>query len=239
MAFALLVGTFCAVSTDADATTSRKARETLKQPRVTLQQTSARSVKPTTLKLHAGRRTAAASTHESFATPISCVPYARSVTGLDITGNAYTWWASAAGLYARGHKPERGAVLSFKSSGGMRLGHVAVVSRVVSAREILVDHANWEGPGIRKGTVMRGVSVIDVSPQNDWTEVRVQIGRSDEAYGRVYPTNGFIFNRAPNALRMAATSGDFEEVAEAPLQAGAHAEHMAEAVRSLNLDAAR
>ncbi|WP_367614431.1 CHAP domain-containing protein [Teichococcus coralli] len=208
---------------------------------MTLQQTAARSVKSQTLKLHAGRRDATffAPAQQSFATPISCVPYARAVSGMDITGNAYTWWASAAGVYARGPKPERGAVLSFKSSGGMRLGHVAVVSRIVDAREILVDHANWEGPGIRKGTVMHGVSVIDVSPRNDWTEVRVQIGRSDEAYGRIYPTNGFIFNRAPNTLRMVSAGGDFDEVAEAPLQAGAHAEHMAEAVRSLNLDAAR
>ncbi|HWL83549.1 MAG TPA: CHAP domain-containing protein [Roseomonas sp.] len=206
---------------------------------MTLAQTTVRSVKSQTLKLPAGRRTTAAvaPAHESFATPISCVPYARSITGMDITGNAYTWWGSAAGVYARGQRPERGAVLSFKSSGGMRLGHVAVVSRIVSAREILVDHANWEGPGIRKGTVMHGVSVIDVSPANDWTEVRVQIGRSDEAYGRVYPTNGFIFNRAPGTLRMASTGESYDEVAEAP--AGPHAEHMAEAMRSLNLNATR
>ncbi|HWX49917.1 MAG TPA: CHAP domain-containing protein [Roseomonas sp.] len=213
-----------------------------KQPRVTLQQASIRSVKSPTLKSPVshglGQRAAAAET-ASFTTPISCVPYARAVTGMEIIGNAHTWWASAAGVYARGHRPERGAVLSFKSSGGMRLGHVAVVSRVVGPREILIDHANWEGPGIRKGTVMRGVSVIDVSPENDWTEVRVQVGRSDEAYGRVYPTNGFIFNRPPGSIRMASTGEAFEEVAEAPAQAGPHAEHMAEAVRGLNIDAAR
>lgn len=238
VAFALLIGTFCAVSTDADASTGRKARETFKQPRVTLQQATVHSVKSTTLKSPVSHRAAAAET-ASFATPISCVPYVRGVTGMEIIGNAHTWWASAAGVYARGHRPERGAVLSFKSSGGMRLGHVAMVSRIVGPREILVDHANWEGPGIRKGTVMHGVSVIDVSPENDWTAVRVQIGRSDEAYGRVYPTNGFIFNRAPGTIRMASTGEAFDEVAEAPAQAGAHAEHMAEAIRGLNIDAAR
>ena len=121
-------------------------------------------------------------------------------------------------LYERGQRPEPGSVLAFRSSGGMRLGHVAVVQRIVNGREIEIEHANWEGPGIRKGTVMRNVSVIDVSPRNDWTAVRVQIGRSDESFGRVYPTYGFIHNRPIGAsprINYARSQG-FEEVAEAP-----------------------
>ncbi|MFC7609235.1 CHAP domain-containing protein [Teichococcus aestuarii] len=145
-------------------------------------------------------------------------------------------WASAAGVYARGNRPERGSVLSFRASGGMRLGHVAVVSRVIGPREVLIDHANWEGPGLRKGTVQRGVSVIDVSDRNDWTAVRVQVGRSDDAYGRVYATNGFIHNRASGTM-MAKGEAGFEEMAEAPSVRSAHAEHMAGAVRNLNMDA--
>jgi hypothetical protein len=126
---------------------------------------------------------------------ISCVPYARQVTGISIRGNGREWWHKAAGLYARSDRPEVGSVLSFPASGGMRLGHVAAVSRVLSAREILIDHANWAGPGIRRGMVMRGVSVVDVSPENDWTAVRVQVGWNRGSYGRVYPTRGFIHNR--------------------------------------------
>jgi surface antigen len=126
---------------------------------------------------------------------ISCVPFVRQATGMAISGNGRDWWHNAAGLYDRGDRPEVGAVLAFPASGGMRLGHVAVVSRVLSAREVLVDHANWAGPGIRRGTVMRGVSVIDVSPDNDWTQVRVQVGWTSGTYGRVYPTHGFIYNR--------------------------------------------
>ncbi|WP_255574892.1 CHAP domain-containing protein [Caldovatus aquaticus] len=126
---------------------------------------------------------------------ISCVPYVRQITGMEISGNGRDWWHNAAGLYARGSAPEPGAVLAFPASGGMHLGHVAVVSRVLSAREVLVDHANWAGPGIRRGTVMRGVSVVDVSPGNDWTQVRVQVGWTGGTYGRVYPTYGFIYNR--------------------------------------------
>lgn len=126
---------------------------------------------------------------------ISCVPYARMVTGMDVRGNGRDWWHNAAGRYARGSRPEVGSVLAFPGSGRMRMGHVAVVSRVVNARHIEIDHANWGGPGIRRGSVMQGVSVIDVSPDNSWTEVRVQVGWDRDNHGRSYPTYGFIHNR--------------------------------------------
>jgi surface antigen len=109
---------------------------------------------------------------------ISCVPYARQATGMDISGNGRDWWHNAAGLYARGSRPEPGSIMAFPGSGGMRSGHVAVVERVVSSREVHIHHANWGGPGIRRGSIMRGVSVIDASPGNDWTQVRVQVGHS-------------------------------------------------------------
>jgi len=140
----------------------------------------------------AGRR---GSSTYSFGGGISCVPYARSVTGMEISGNGRDWWHNAAGRYARSSRPEPGAILSFPSSGGMRSGHVAVVSRVINARLIEIDHANWGGPGIRRGSVMHGVDVMDVSPGNDWTEVRVQVGHSNDQFGREYPTHGFILNR--------------------------------------------
>lgn len=138
-----------------------------------------------------GTRAAAASGRGG----ISCVPYARQVTGMTISGNGRDWWHNAAGLYDRGNRPEVGSVMAFPGSGGMRSGHVAVVERVVSQREVLIHHANWGGPGIRRGSIMRGVSVIDVSPNNDWTQVRVQVGHSAENYGRIYPVYGFIHNR--------------------------------------------
>ena len=160
---------------------------------------------------------------------ISCVPYARQATGMDISGNGRDWWHNAAGLYARGNRPEVGAVMAFPGSGGMRAGHVAVVERVISSREVHIHHANWGGPGIRRGSIMRGVSVIDASPNNDWTQVRVQVGHSAENYGRTYPVYGFIYNRpdttggtmmAGRELRRVnaaqAASLGFEEVAQAP-----------------------
>jgi surface antigen len=129
----------------------------------------------------------------SYGPILQCVTFARDVSGIHISGNANTWWHAAEGRFARGQRPETGAVLNFRSSGGMRLGHVSVVTRVVSPREILVDDANWASPGQRKGMIRRGASVIDVSPANDWTEVRVANGLG--SWGRVYPTFGFIYPR--------------------------------------------
>lgn len=126
---------------------------------------------------------------------ISCVPYARQVTGMAISGNGRDWWHNAAGLYARNQRPEPGSVMAMPGTGAMRMGHVAVVERVVGPREIEIQHANWGGPGIRRGSVMHGVSVVDVSANNDWSAVRVQVGHSDNAFGRVYPVYGFIHNR--------------------------------------------
>lgn len=152
----------------------------------------------------------------SITSGLSCVPFARMATGMNISGDARLWWHNAAGTYARGQMPERGAVLAFMASGGMSRGHVAVVSRIVNARTIEVDHSNWAGPGIRRGTVMRGVTVVDVSDRNDWTSVRVQVGHSREAFGRTYPTHGFIYNRPAGTRILTASAAATEEVAEAP-----------------------
>jgi hypothetical protein len=81
----------------------------------------------------------------------------------------------------------------------MRLGHVAVVSRVINPREIQIDHANWWG-----GMVARNIPVVDVSEANDWTAVRVGLSRSGE-FGSVYPTYGFIYDR-PDTGKMVASS---------------------------------
>ncbi len=122
--------------------------------------------------------------------PISCVPFVRRDTGMEVTGNAWEWWRNAAGRYARGNVPQAGSVLAFETNHHMRLGHVAVVSRVLNRREIEIDQANWPaGRGIT-----RGVPVVDVSVRNDWTAVRVGLGKSGN-FGSIYPTHGFIYDR--------------------------------------------
>jgi surface antigen len=138
---------------------------------------------------HSGR----SRTHFASSGVIQCVTFARQASGVELKGNARNWWNEADGRYARGNVPEPGSVLSFRASGAIRLGHVAVVHSVVNSREIEIDHAHWARNG-----VFRGVSVIDVSPTNDWTAVRVAFGRGGE-YGSIYPTDGFIYDRAAGA----------------------------------------
>ncbi len=130
--------------------------------------------------------------------PLQCVPFARENSGIELTGNAANWWENAAGIYERGSRPEVGSVLNFRSTSRMRLGHVAVVTRVIDGREVEIDHANWAYPG----GVSRAISVVDVSPANDWTAVRVALGQSN-AFGSVYPTYGFIYDRADHGALVA------------------------------------
>lgn len=118
---------------------------------------------------------------------IWCVPFARTVSGVEIKGNANTWWKKAAGVYERGQTPKIGAVMSFAATKSMPMGHVAVVSKVVSEREVLVDQANWERNRITQDTL-----VVDVSEKGDWSLVRVaSVGGT---LGRTNPVNGFIYN---------------------------------------------
>jgi len=133
---------------------------------------------------------------------ISCVPYARQVSGIQVTGNAYQWWGNASGRYARGKRPETGSVLAFRSNGRMRLGHVAVVTQVVNPREVIVDHANWPSTSMRGG-IARHIAVVDVSEANNWSAVRVQLATKPNEFGSVYPTYGFIYNRPDNGVMTA------------------------------------
>lgn len=115
-----------------------------------------------------------------------CVPYARNLSGIDIRGNAKDWWGKARNSFARGSEPVVGAVMSFRATRGMPLGHVAVVSDVITDREVIVNHANWH-----RNKVSLKMGVKDISKNNDWTLVRVESrpGR----YGSLYPVNGFIY----------------------------------------------
>jgi surface antigen len=154
---------------------------------------------------HETRYARRGSSHHGHAR-LQCVPYARRVSGIELTGNADRWWREADGRYARGHAPELDAVLSFKRSGRMPLGHVAVVTKTVNPRQVLVTQANWPSFGWRGGDISKAASVIDVSPDNDWTEVRVQVGHS-AVYGAVYRTDGFIYGHAPSETLMADAAG--------------------------------
>jgi hypothetical protein len=119
---------------------------------------------------------------------IYCVEFARLRSGIALFGDAKTWWESARAQYARGNDPVTGAVMVFAGTRKMTHGHVAVVTRIVSSREVLVDHANWR----RDGNIYLNAPVIDVSPDNDWSKVRVWDTATGQLGARTYPIRGFV-----------------------------------------------
>ena len=123
----------------------------------------------------------------SRAASVECAPYAREVSGIQLFGDAASWWDSSAGRYERSAEPSPGAVLVFRRSGRLPSGHVSVVARLRSAREILVTQANWV-----HGRIARSEPVVDVSPGNDWSAVRVWWEPSGVLGTTTYPTFGFI-----------------------------------------------
>jgi surface antigen len=128
-----------------------------------------------------------------------CVPFARLVSGIQLFGDAWTWWSQAAGKYQTGFVPKAGAVLCFKPTGRMRLGHVAVVSQVLTDRIIQISHANWSLIDGDRGKVEQNVTVVDVSPNGDWSQVKVWNDPTHNLGTTVYPTYGFIYQDAVTA----------------------------------------
>ena len=124
-----------------------------------------------------------------------CAPYAREISGIQIFGNANTWWSQSEGKYAHGAAPKVGAVMAFKAHAKMRVGHVAMVSQVVSDREVLLTHANWS----RGGQIERDVRAIDVSAAGDWSQVKVWYGPIGDLGQTSFPLYGFIYADQPAA----------------------------------------
>lgn len=158
-----------------------------------------------------------------------CVPFARLMSGIQIFGDAYTWWKQALGRYETGPQPKIGAVLCFKPTERMRLGHVAVVSEVITERVIQITHANWSPIDGARGQIEKDVTLIDVSKGGDWTMVKVWYGPNRDMGGSVYPTYGFIYQDAQ--ARMLAASGFAKAENTAIAMAQTAATQMAAAVR--------
>jgi hypothetical protein len=125
---------------------------------------------------------------EKAAKRLFCVEYARAVSGLKIFGDAKYWWGRAKNLYARASHPLEEAVMVFSGSARLRRGHLAVVSKIVSPREIRVEQANW----MNKGEIDHNTPVLDVSKNNDWSRVRVWDVPSKQFGAHVYAISGFI-----------------------------------------------
>jgi surface antigen len=135
---------------------------------------------------------------------LQCVPYARQVSGVQIYGDAHTWWGQAEGRYARGYRPKVGAVMAFRPHGNSRLGHVAAVSRIIDSRTVLIRHANWSPINGRRGQIENNVRAVDVSEANDWSEVRIWYAPLGALGGTHWPLVGFIYNEKPKQGERAA-----------------------------------
>ena len=118
---------------------------------------------------------------------VECAPFARALTGLSLSGAAAEWWSQAQGRYGRGQTPEVGSVLVLRRSGRLPYGHVAVVSQVISRRQIMVTQANWI-----HHVVTEDQPVVDVSDRGDWSLVRVWWPPSRQMGAGEYPAYGFI-----------------------------------------------
>ncbi len=146
------------------------------------------------------------------AAAIECAPFARALTGVALSGDAADWWPKARGRYVRSARPTVGSVMVFRRQDRLPYGHVSVVSRMVSRREIMVTQANWV-----HHVVTQDQPVIDVSPDGDWSTVRVWWPPSGQMGTHEYAVSGFIqpdhpedhdrlLARTPAAIRIATTT---------------------------------
>ena len=143
--------------------------------------------------------------------PLDCVPFARALSGIQLKGAAADWWDQADGRYRRSTAPVIGSALVMRRSGRLPDGHVAVVSGVLGDREILVTQANWV-----HHRVTEDQPVVDVSSDNDWSEVRVWWPPSGQMGVTTYAAYGFIRPDRPTSHdQLIAATPRAIEIAEA------------------------
>lgn len=123
-----------------------------------------------------------------------CVPYARDASGIQIRGNAHTWWdqAKSKGYTCSTSVPQVGAVMVLSKTSRLRYGHLAVVKRVIDNRNIEVEHANWGSDKATRMIAYKRMPVVDSSKNNDWSSARFW-NYPSKSYGRVYKVSGFIY----------------------------------------------
>ncbi len=146
---------------------------------------------------------------------LSCAPFARALSGVELRGDAGSWWEEAEGRYVRSRTPEVGAVLVLRPTSRLPDGHVAVVSRLLAPRQVLLTQANWVPERLTEDQL-----AVDVSPDNDWTEVRLWWPPTGSLGIRAYPAYGFILPPRPASHAMLARSaGGAADEAVAPQRA--------------------
>lgn len=119
-----------------------------------------------------------------------CVPFARKVSGINIHGNAHTWWHKAK-PENKLSRPEIGAVMVLSKTRRLRLGHLAVVTEIISPTQINVTHTNWGKSRSQRHIVYESMRVKDVSRNNDWSSA-VFWNPYTKSFGSPYKVSGFI-----------------------------------------------
>ncbi|HLG88177.1 MAG TPA: CHAP domain-containing protein [Alphaproteobacteria bacterium] len=133
--------------------------------------------------------------------PTQCAIFVREISGIPLRGDAWTWWDQAAGRFDRGDTPRVSSILVLRATEQLPYGHVAIVRRIVGPREITVTHADWGNDDPTRRLVFDSMPVVDVSPANDWSELRFWNVKA-KAFGKVYPAYGFIY---PHSASLGAT----------------------------------
>jgi surface antigen len=146
---------------------------------------------------------------------LQCVPFARRESGVELFGNANTWWSQAKDRYETSEDPDEGSVMVLEGYATTARGHVAVVREIVSPRLIIVDHANW----LNGGEITRDVPVRDVSAAGDWSEVQVWHVPGRHWGGRTYQVQGFIQNILTEAEQQARAEREAQTIAASSAEA--------------------
>lgn len=123
---------------------------------------------------------------------IQCVPYAREKSGIQIFGNAHTWWGQAKRKgYELSETPVIGTVMVLSKAGKLNYGHLAVVTNIIDDRTIEVTHSNWGNSPETRRVIYNRMNVIDSSRNGDWSYARFWHYASG-SYGSSYKVSGFI-----------------------------------------------
>lgn len=108
---------------------------------------------------------------------------------VELPGDAWTWWDQAKGRYDRGQRPRVRAVIALPRQPSLPSGLVAVVSRIIESRVLMLDHARWPEASAEG----ESITLFDVSPNNDWTTIKVYQRSGATVGGRTYQVYGFIY----------------------------------------------
>ena len=124
---------------------------------------------------------------------LQCVPYARALTGVEIRGDAHTWWGQAEGRY-RARRPAKGwrgdgLCPAWQYAAGPCRGGAAIRRQA----HVLISHANWSTIDGGRGHIEDDVRVVDATEANDWSRVRVWYTPNAALGTTEWPLHGFIY----------------------------------------------